>query len=29
MCLVLDEAHTWIFENSKQSEAAQTIRPEQ
>ena len=29
MCLVLDEAHTWIFENSKRVEAAPTIRPEQ
>ena len=29
MCLVLDEAHTWIFENSKRTEAAPAIRPEQ
>jgi len=29
ICLVLDEAHTWIFENSKRVETAPTIRPEQ
>ncbi|HQX53058.1 MAG TPA: hypothetical protein PLY87_25875 [Planctomycetaceae bacterium] len=29
MCLVLDEAYTWIFENSKRTEAAPAIRPEQ